>query len=36
MEVKVNKGTLSLVQRDITREETEAIVNAANSRPATN
>jgi len=34
MEVKVNKGTLSLVQGDITQEETEAIVNAANSRLA--
>jgi O-acetyl-ADP-ribose deacetylase len=34
MDVKVNKGTLSLEQGDITREETEAIVNAANSRLA--
>ncbi len=34
MEVKVNKGTVSLVQGDITQEETEAIVNAANSRLA--
>jgi len=34
MDVKVNKGMLSLVQGDITREETEVIVNAANSRLA--
>lgn len=34
MDVKVNKGMLSLVQGDITREETDAIVNAANSRLA--
>lgn len=31
MEVRINKTTLSLVQGDITKEETEAIVNAANS-----
>jgi O-acetyl-ADP-ribose deacetylase (regulator of RNase III) len=34
MDVKVNKGMLSLVQGDITQEETEVIVNAANSRLA--
>lgn len=34
MDVQVNKGILSLVQGDITREETDAIVNAANSRLA--
>ena len=34
MDVQINKGTLSLVQGDITQEETEAIVNAANSRLA--
>lgn len=34
MDVQINKGTLSLVQGDITREETDAIVNAANSRLA--
>lgn len=34
MDVKVNKGMLSLVQGDIAREETDAIVNAANSRLA--
>lgn len=32
MEVKIGKGTLALVKGDITREETDAIVNAANSR----
>ncbi len=32
MEVRINQGLLSLVQGDITEEETEAIVNAANSR----
>jgi len=31
MEVKVNKSTLTLTQGDITREQTEAIVNAANN-----
>lgn len=31
MEVKLNKGTLVLTQGDITKEETAAIVNAANS-----
>jgi O-acetyl-ADP-ribose deacetylase (regulator of RNase III) len=30
MEVKINKGILSLVQGDITKQDTEAIVNAAN------
>ena len=30
MDVKINNGTLSLIQGDITRQETEAIVNAAN------
>lgn len=30
MEVKVNKGILSIMQGDITRQQTEAIVNAAN------
>jgi O-acetyl-ADP-ribose deacetylase len=34
MDVQVGKGTLSLVQGDITREETDAIVNAANERLA--
>jgi O-acetyl-ADP-ribose deacetylase (regulator of RNase III) len=34
MDVKVNKGMVSLVQGDITREETDVIVNAANSRLA--
>jgi len=32
MEVKIANGTLVLVEGDITREETDAIVNAANSR----
>lgn len=32
MEVKVNKSILALVQGDITREKTDAIVNAANNR----
>ena len=32
MEVTINKGILSLVEGDITEEETDAIVNAANSR----
>ena len=31
MEVKINSATLALVQGDITKEETDAIVNAANS-----
>ncbi|RJQ45769.1 MAG: O-acetyl-ADP-ribose deacetylase [Nitrospiraceae bacterium] len=30
MEIKINKGTLSLVEGDITKQETDAIVNAAN------
>lgn len=30
MEVKVNKGILSIIESDITKQETEAIVNAAN------
>jgi len=30
MEIKTNKNILSLVEGDITRQETEAIVNAAN------
>ncbi len=34
MEIKINKSTLSLVEGDITLEETDAIVNAANSRLA--
>ena len=34
MEVKINNSTLSLVEGDITKEETDAIVNAANSRLA--
>lgn len=34
MEVKVNKASLSLVEGDITKEKTDAIVNAANSRLA--
>ncbi len=32
MEVRINQGLLALVQGDITQEETDAIVNAANSR----
>jgi len=32
MEVKIDNGMLALVEGDITREETDAIVNAANSR----
>jgi O-acetyl-ADP-ribose deacetylase len=32
MEVKINKGLIALVVGDITEEETDAIVNAANSR----
>lgn len=31
MEIKINNTVIALVQGDITREETEAIVNAANS-----
>lgn len=31
MKVTVNKATLSLVQGDITKETTDALVNAANS-----
>jgi O-acetyl-ADP-ribose deacetylase (regulator of RNase III) len=31
MEVKINTSTLSIVEGDITKEETAAIVNAANS-----
>jgi O-acetyl-ADP-ribose deacetylase (regulator of RNase III) len=34
MDVKINDSTLSLSRGDITKEETEAIVNAANSRLA--
>lgn len=34
MDIKINQATLSLVQGDITQEETDAIVNAANSRLA--
>ena len=34
MEFKVNQSTLSLVEGDITNQETDAIVNAANSRLA--
>ncbi len=30
MEVKINKGMLSLVEGDITKQDTDAIVNAAN------
>jgi O-acetyl-ADP-ribose deacetylase (regulator of RNase III) len=30
MEVKINQGTISLVQGDIAKQDTEAIVNAAN------
>ncbi len=30
MEVIINRGTLSLIKGDITRQDTEAIVNAAN------
>jgi len=32
MEVQIHQGRIELVQGDITQEETEAIVNAANSR----
>jgi O-acetyl-ADP-ribose deacetylase (regulator of RNase III) len=31
MEIRINESTLTLVEGDITREETDAIVNAANS-----
>jgi len=31
MEVKIGKSTLAIVEGDITKEETDAIVNAANS-----
>ncbi|MCX5853967.1 MAG: O-acetyl-ADP-ribose deacetylase [Deltaproteobacteria bacterium] len=34
MDVRINKSTLSLVEGDITSEETDAIVNAANARLA--
>ncbi len=34
MVVRINKSRLSLVEGDITKEKTEAIVNAANSRLA--
>lgn len=34
MEIKIGSTTLSLVKGDITQQETEAIVNAANSRLA--
>jgi O-acetyl-ADP-ribose deacetylase (regulator of RNase III) len=34
MDVKVGNSVISLIQGDITREETDAIVNAANSRLA--
>jgi O-acetyl-ADP-ribose deacetylase (regulator of RNase III) len=34
MEVKINNSTLALAEGDITIEETDAIVNAANSRLA--
>ena len=34
MEVKIGPATLELVEGDITRQDTEAIVNAANSAPA--
>lgn len=30
MEITINKGTLSLVEGDITKQDTDAIVNAAN------
>jgi len=32
MELKINQGILTLIEGDITSEETDAIVNAANSR----
>jgi O-acetyl-ADP-ribose deacetylase (regulator of RNase III) len=31
MEVKINKSTLSIIQGDIARQETDAVVNAANA-----
>ncbi|MGE5844700.1 MAG: macro domain-containing protein, partial [Syntrophaceae bacterium] len=31
MDVRIGTSTLSIVEGDITREETDAIVNAANS-----
>jgi len=31
MEMRINKGTLSLIEGDITKQETDAIVNAANT-----
>lgn len=34
MEIKINSTTLSLIKGDITNEDTDAIVNAANSRLA--
>ncbi|MGZ3579328.1 MAG: O-acetyl-ADP-ribose deacetylase [Syntrophales bacterium] len=34
MEVKINNSILSLIEGDLTEEETDAIVNAANSRLA--
>ena len=34
MEVNINKSKVSLVEGDITKEETDAIVNAANTRLA--
>ncbi len=30
MDVKINKGSISLIQGDITKQDTDAIVNAAN------
>lgn len=30
MEIRINKGTISLVEGDITKQDTDAIVNAAN------
>jgi len=34
MEVKIGKGQLELTQGDITRQQTDAVVNAANSELA--
>ncbi len=34
MEIQINQAVLSLVQGDITRQDTDAIVNAANARLA--